>query len=354
MAVRWHSHRGRPGFTLIELLVVVAIIALLISILLPALGRARAQAKKVKCGANMHSIGQAVASCGAQYNEYGPSWDDGAAGGGAGWFLFSWCDTLFDMGFMGNPDAQICPDDQRPDELVQLKTSPIGGYNYLFVKQMGVGETPKGGIRTSYTLNTIMHHGFREDMWKSPANQIYAADGWWTWFSSANAAWLFFPKVAHGQTAPPSFPSDGGTAIAWRHGTERSAQFVFRDGHVASYVPKSTGVSSRDDVKYKTFDTTSTFAWLPGEFPSRGRYDPYVPGNSAYSGGVEAWSNPQGLEGLLYPKCAKVKMARYAGAKVLANLENFHPYAYPEELNSAWRTLNKAWRNLPNDQAGRR
>ncbi|MBN2211611.1 MAG: type II secretion system protein [Sedimentisphaerales bacterium] len=48
------------GFTLIELLVVVSIIALLVSILLPALSRAREQAKKAVCGTQLHQIGLAI------------------------------------------------------------------------------------------------------------------------------------------------------------------------------------------------------------------------------------------------------------------------------------------------------
>ncbi len=118
----------RMGFTLIELLVVISIIALLMSILLPALGQAREVAMKVRCMTNARALGQALNMYASDSRggvmpftnwgnstEYGPGWLYDPAERDGDWDEELAKTGLFVAGDYLQPDAFRCPaDDPGP------------------------------------------------------------------------------------------------------------------------------------------------------------------------------------------------------------------------------------------------
>ncbi|MFW6154306.1 MAG: type II secretion system protein [Planctomycetota bacterium] len=82
------------GFTLIELLVVVAIIALLVSILLPSLGRAKDLAMTIVCASHHNGASKGFGFYSTQYGNWIAPWDAGGAPNGQESWTLQWPYTL--------------------------------------------------------------------------------------------------------------------------------------------------------------------------------------------------------------------------------------------------------------------
>lgn len=86
--------RRCSAFTLVELLVVIGIIALLIAVLLPTLGRARDQGNTIKCASNMRQLCLALVNYAAEYKgKFPPNLNAGGLGGGQPAIAQYWYDV---------------------------------------------------------------------------------------------------------------------------------------------------------------------------------------------------------------------------------------------------------------------
>ena len=234
---------GNKAFTLIELLVVIAIIAILASLLLPALGRAKAAARATECRNNLRTLGLAMRMYVDASNHFPPATGAGIMGFGTtyGWLMMDdWKDKLIPhIGVQGDnfPDKSATMRTLRCPEIVsnddgkrgqgQYAMNASGTAKFKDAANLGLGGFGEGWKITPTTESSV----------RAPADLIAVGD------------------ITPGFTAGEMFWTSGHFDVCSKDpwmwpGTShnRQANMLFCDGHVES-ARQTNWVSSSETAR---------------------------------------------------------------------------------------------------------